>query len=108
MLQFTNTQMEVFDKIHHEKFYHEIEQYLMETFVDIDEVKRNHLMSACYGACEFMNIQNMDGIFAFYILSFIYGSSINGTVEYQQAHKRNILLGYDPEQLPIDALESLY
>ncbi len=108
MLRIPKAQYDALDKIHKDKFYGDLEKYLTEEFSNTGAAERNRLMAACRDACESLKIRNMDGIFAFYVLSFIHGSSVDRTVEYRVAHKRYILLGYSPEQLPVDTLEAMY
>lgn len=108
MLRIRQAQYDVFEKIHNDKFYGELEKYLIEEFPEIGVAERNQLKDACRDACNNLKILNMEGIFAYYVLSFILGSPVDHAVEYQVAHKRFILLGYSPEQLPIDMLEALY
>lgn len=108
MLRIRKEQFDVFEKIHEDKFYSDLEKYLVEEFPETGVAERNYLMVACRDACESMKIRNMNGIFAFYVLSFIHGSPVDCLAEYQITHRRYTLLGYNTEQLPTDILETMY
>lgn len=94
--------------MHINKFYSDLERYLTVEFTESEPTKRDTLMAVCHDSCVSEKIVNMDGIFAFYVLSFMNVAPINVAPEYQIANKRYILLGYNPEQLPVDALEAMY
>jgi len=108
MFRISEDQYNSFDRIYREKFFGDLEQYILGEFPNIESEERSKLMFDCRNTCESLNIRKKDGIFAFYILSFIEGVPVNRSSEYQTAHKRYILLGYNSEQLPIDILEAMY
>ncbi|VAW59106.1 hypothetical protein MNBD_GAMMA11-2929 [hydrothermal vent metagenome] len=108
MLKITKSQYNILEKKYIDKFYDNLERYIAAEFSEVGYAKRNTLMSECRASCASEKIENMDGIFSFHILSFINGVPVNNISEYQIANKRYILPGYNPEQLPIDTLESMY
>jgi len=107
MLHIKQTQFKILDQAAKNRFYSSLDIYLDNHFLEYDQVQRLKLNTECRKSCEELKIFNEDGIFAFHVLSFMVGGSLQGSPDYQLAHRRYILLGHDAGQLPIDLLYEL-
>lgn len=76
-------------------------------FLEYDRSERRNLSEQCRRSCDDLRIKNEDGIHALHVLSFIAGGSLQGSPDYRLANRRYVLLGYAPDQLPIDLLDAM-
>lgn len=107
MLKLDQTQYETLNRSCIDRFYSNLQDYLEQSFPEYDPVQSRELRNQCRTACEQLRILNEDGIYAYHILSFMAGGSLQGSPDYQIAHRRYILLGYTADQLPLDLQEAL-
>lgn len=102
MLSIKAGQYASLDRLAQARFYAELDSYLAESFPEYALNQRTALIQACRAGCEALGIQNEDGIHAYHVLSFMAGASIGKDADYQVAHRRYILTGNQPDQLPLD------
>lgn len=107
MLHISRTHFSSLDQVAKARFYAGLDSYLAQSFPEYDQLQRQKLSVDCRQSCEELRILNEDGIYAFYALSFMVGGSLQGSPDYQLAHRRYILLGQTADQLPIDLQEAL-
>lgn len=107
MLHIQRTQFALLEQMANARFYAALGIYLKDNFPEYDEAQRSELSAECRKSCGELKITNEDGIYAFYVLSFMVGGSLQGSPDYQLAHRRYILLGHDAGQLPIDLQSEL-
>lgn len=107
MLHISRTQFDSLNRIAKDRFYAALNCYLTQNFPEYDQLQRQELSDNCRQSCEKLKILNEDGIYAFHILSFMVGGSLQGSPDYLVAHRRYILLGHTADQLPIDLQDTL-
>lgn len=107
MLSIKPVQYASLDRVARDRFYKDLENYLAEHFPEYDSSQRKTLIEVCRAACKSLGIQNEDGIHAYHVVSFMAGASVGETPDYQAAHRRNILIGNLPDQLPLDLQSAL-
>jgi len=65
------------------------------------------LFDECNVSCGKLRISTEEGIYAFHILSLMYGVPADRVKEYMIAHRRYLLIGQGPDQLPIDIYDTM-
>jgi hypothetical protein len=107
MLQIKRNQFALLSQAATTRFYTSLNKYLENNFSDYAELQRLDLDAKCRKSCEELKITTEEGIYAFYVLSFMLGETLQPNQDYLFTHKRYILLGHDADQLPIDLLSEL-
>lgn len=107
MLSISSRQYASLDRGARDRFYADLDSYLAESFPEYDVNQRSALIRDCRDACKTLGIENEDGIHAYHVLSFTAGASIGKDPDYQAAHRRYILTGNPPDQLPLDLHSAL-
>jgi hypothetical protein len=107
MLSITSDQYASLDRGARDCFYADLDSYLAVSFPHYDINRRSALIQDCRAGCEALGIKNEDGIHAYHVLSFVAGASIGKDPDYQAAHRRYVLIGNPPDQLPLDLHSAL-
>lgn len=107
MLKIKSRQYTSLDRGARDRFYADLDSYLAESFPEYDVTRRGALILDCRAGCETLGIKNEDGIHAYHVLSFMAGASIGKDPDYRVAHRRYILTGNPPDQLPLDLHSAL-
>lgn len=107
MLQIKRAQFALLSQVAATRFYTSLSKYLEVSFSECAELQRLELSAKCRMSCEELKITNEEGIYAFHVLSFMIGESLQSNQDYLLAHRRYVLLGHDADQLPIDLLSEL-